>query len=68
MTLPTKGEKFAELIERLRLAEEAAAMLGHLHADEDKTMSHGWLGVSQLLNRTVKAVTDLATRGHITWN
>ena len=68
MTLPTKGEKFAELIEHLRLAEEAAAVLGHLHADEDKTMSHGWLGVSQLLNRTVKTVTDLATKGHIQWN
>ena len=66
--LPTKGEKFAELIEHLRLAEEAAAMLGHLHADEDKVMSRGWLGVSQLLNKTVKAVTDLATRGKITWN
>jgi hypothetical protein len=68
MSVPTKGEKFAELVEHLRLAEEAAAMLGHLHADEDKTMSHGWLGVSQLLNRTVKAVTDLATRGPSKWN
>jgi len=68
VSIPTKGEKFTELIEHLRLAEEAAAMLGHLHADEDKTMSHGWLGVSQLLNRTVKAVTDLATKGHIKWN
>ena len=68
MTLPTRGEKFAELIEHLRMAEEAAAMLGHLHADEDKTMSHGWLGVSELLSRTVMAVTELATRGKITWN
>ena len=63
MALPTKAEKFSELIEHLRLAAEASAMLGHLHADEDKLISHGYLGISQLLDRMVVQVTQLATKG-----
>ena len=66
--IPTKGEKFAELVEYLRKAEEASAMLGHLHADEDKLVSHGWLAVSELLHTVVIKVTDLATGGKIKWN
>jgi len=69
MSIPTKGETFAQLIEHLRLAQEAAAMLGHLYADEDSNMSHGWLGVSEMLNLTCRNVTSFATRGgNIKWN
>jgi hypothetical protein len=68
MTLPTRGEKFTELLEHLREAQEAAAMLGHLHADEDPLVSKGWLAVSEMLGLTVHNVTKLATRGRIKWN
>lgn len=63
MAIPTKTEKFSELIEHLRKAAEASAMLGHLHADEDKLISHGYLGISQLLDKVVLQVTQLATKG-----
>jgi hypothetical protein len=65
MSLPTSGETFAVLIEHLRKAQETAAMLGHLKADEDKHLSHGWLGISELLRRMVHQVTELATKGRI---
>lgn len=65
MSLPTKGEEFAKLVEHLRLGSESAAMIGHLTADEDKIMSHGWLGISQLLDKMVVQVTQLATKGRL---
>ena len=68
MALPTTGEKFAELIEHLRKAQEASAMLAHLHADEDPLLSYGWLKVSEMLKLTVHNVTELATKGKIKWN
>jgi len=68
MSIPSKGEKFTELIEHLRKAQEAAAMLGHLHADEDSLLSQGWLAISEMLKLTVHNVTKLATRGKIKWN
>jgi hypothetical protein len=68
MSVPTTGETFAQLIEHLRLAQEAAAMLGHLHADNDPTQSQGWIAVSEMLKLTVHNVTKLATKGRIKWN
>jgi hypothetical protein len=68
MAIPTKGDTFAQLIEHLRLAQEAAAMLGHLHADEDPLMLKGWLAISELLKLTIHNVTKLAARGLIKWN
>ena len=62
-SMVTSGEAFAQLIEYLRKAEEAAAMLAHLKADEDKLVSKGWLGVAEMLKRTCHQVTQLATRG-----
>ena len=61
MSLPTKGEEFSKLIEHLRKAQEACAMLAHLHADDDSLMSRGWLGVEELLKRSQIQVTKLAT-------
>lgn len=63
MAIPTKAEEFSKLIEHLRLGAEASATLGHLHADENKLISHGYLGISQLLDRMVIQVTQLATKG-----
>lgn len=69
MSTPSVGEKFAELIEHLRRAQEAAAMLGHLHADDGgsrgKSMHLGWLAVSEGLKQTQKLVTNLATKGRL---
>jgi hypothetical protein len=64
MGLPTRGEKFAELIEHLRKAAEAAATIGHLTNDTDgpsKVQAKGWLAVCQLLEEMVRRVTKLAT-------
>jgi aromatic ring-cleaving dioxygenase len=66
MGIPTKGEEFAKLIEYLRLAAESAAMLAHLANNDGakgRRMAIGWLGVEQTLKLTVKAVTDMATKG-----
>lgn len=64
MSLPTRGEKFAELIEHLRKAAEAAATIGHLTNDTDgpsKVQAKGWLAVCQLLEEMIRRVTKLAT-------
>lgn len=61
MALPTRGETFSKLIEYIRLAEEAAATLGHLTRDEDALQAKGWLGVSEMFHNTAIQVTKLAT-------
>ncbi len=67
MSIPTKSEEFSKLIEYIRKAQEAAAMLAHLNnADGDTAGRHiakGWLGIEELLKRMVSQVTKLATRG-----
>lgn len=65
MSLPTESETFAKLLEHLRKAQEEAATLGHLCADNEPTRSHGWLGISELLGRMVVQTTKLAMRK---WN
>ena len=61
--IPTPGETFAKLIEHLRLAQEDAAMLAHLRADDSRPLAMGWLAVEQALKEMVHNVTQLATRG-----
>jgi hypothetical protein len=68
MSIPTTGEEFTKLIEHLRKAQEAAAMLSHLEADNSTILSQGWLAVSEMLKTTVIKVTELATRGKVKWN
>lgn len=63
MSVPTKGEEFAKMLEHIRLAAECAATIAHLTRDEDALHSKGWLGIEQLLQRMVTMVTSLATRG-----
>jgi hypothetical protein len=63
MSIPTKGETFAKLLEHLRYAQEDAAMLAHLTNEGDKmsqTLAKGWLGVSELLKKVQWQVTKLA--------
>jgi predicted XRE-type DNA-binding protein len=64
MDVPSKGETFAQLIEHLRLAQEAAAMLGHLsQAHGDRRTGLGWLTVSEGLKVMQANVTELAKKG-----
>lgn len=63
MSIPTKGEEFAKLIEHLRYAQENCAMLAHLHRDESKLTAQGWLAISEMLKLVQGKVTTLATKG-----
>jgi len=62
-TIPTKSEQFAILIEHLRKGQEAAAMIAHLHAEndaKDRLLAKGWLVVSEGLKSMQNHVTKLA--------
>jgi hypothetical protein len=63
MGLPTKSEKYAEIIEHLIRCQEAAAMIAHLVRDDDRLHAQGWLAVSEMFKRTQHQITELATRG-----
>lgn len=65
MSLPTKSEKFAELLEYLVKAQEAAAMIAHLTRDDDKLHAKGWLAISEMFKRTQHQITQLATKGRL---
>jgi hypothetical protein len=52
---------YQQLCEHLRLAAEAAYVLGHQRkANGDEIIGSGFLGIGQLLERTVEQVTKLA--------
>lgn len=55
---------YSRLTEHLRLAAEAAYVLGHLKkANDEELLGQGFLGIGQLLERTVTKVTQLAMKG-----
>jgi hypothetical protein len=55
---------YSQLIEHLRLASEAAYVLGHYKkANDDDLVGQGFLAIGQLLERAVTQVTNLATKG-----
>lgn len=60
----SEAETYLQLIEHLRLAAEAAYMIGHHRkANDDELSGQGFLGVGQMLELCCKSVTDLATKG-----
>jgi hypothetical protein len=65
MSIPTKSEVYARLMEHLRLAQEDAAMLKHLSAAEGdapgKVLAQGWFQVSEGLRKMQHVVTQIAT-------
>jgi hypothetical protein len=64
MAVPTKGETYSQLMEHLRLAQEASAMLAHLaRANDENTRADGWLVISENFKRMQSVVTELATLG-----
>lgn len=59
----TEGETFAKLLEHLREAQDAAAVLGHLaQANDHALRGRGWLAVSEMLKLTIHNVTKLAMK------
>lgn len=61
MSIPTIGEQYAQLMEHLRLAEENAAMIAHLHSANDKrSMAIQWLTVSENFKKMQHVITKLA--------
>lgn len=56
---------YSRLIEHLKLAAEAAMVLGHLRKanDSDPIIGTGFLGIGQLLEKVCEQVTQLATKG-----
>lgn len=64
MSIPTRGETYAQLTEHLRKAQEACAMMAHLHNTEDnkvdRLLARGWLGMEELMKRIVHQVVELA--------
>jgi len=60
----SEGDTFAQLIEYLRLAQEAAATIGHYKkANDDNLRGQGFLAIAEMLGQVCVSVTDLATRG-----
>lgn len=72
LTFETKGGNvdesatYGQLTEHLRLASEAAYLLGHLRKSNDDDLNGtGFLAIGQLLERMVTQVTALAMKGKI---
>lgn len=63
MSLPTKSEEFAKLVEYLRKAQESAYNIAHLTVDESELNAKGWRGIGELLGKMVLQVTQFATKG-----
>ena len=64
MGVPTKGETYAQLIEHLRLAQEASAILAHLaYGNDERRLGGSWLQVEELLKKMQSHITSLAMKG-----
>lgn len=62
----SESETFSRLLEHLRLASEAAYVIGHLKkANDDTLIGTGFLAIGQLLERMVGQVTTLITKGRL---
>lgn len=64
MSVPARSEIYERLIEHLRLAQEAAATIGHLHADDPltgKAKAMGFLAISEALKEMQRNVRMVAT-------
>ena len=62
----SEGETFGQLTEYLRLAAEAAYMIGHLSKENhDTARGNGFLKVAENLEKTRDLVTNLATRSRL---
>lgn len=61
---PTEADAYSRLINRLRLAEEAAYILGHFYkAQDDFNKGQGFLAVGEMIKMTQINITNLARGG-----
>ena len=62
--IPTRADAYTKLMWHLSEACDQAAMLSHLHNNEDsqmdKLIAKGWLGIHELLLRMIRQITKLA--------
>lgn len=59
----SEADTFAQLLEYLRLAEEAAYTIGHLRkANDDETCGQGFLAIGEMLKMTQVNVTKFVTK------
>lgn len=67
MSIPSKADAYSQLVEYLRKAQEASAMLSHLNAaegdDKGKLIAKGWMVISEALKLMIGQVIRLATKG-----
>lgn len=60
---PTEADIYSQLLEHLRLAEEASYTIGHLHkAQDDFEHGQGFLAVGEMFRMTQINATNIATR------
>jgi hypothetical protein len=60
----TQGETYRKLMDHLREAQECAAALSHLTGmNDEKLLSQGWVGISEMFKLIQGQVTKLATKG-----
>lgn len=59
----SEADTFSQLLEHLRLAEEAAYTLGHLSKMQgDDLRGQGFLAIGEMFKLTIINVTNLATK------
>lgn len=61
--IPTVAEEYSKLMEHLAKAQETAAMIAHLHANNDprdRVIRTGWITISEALKLIRHNVTKLA--------
>jgi len=59
----SSADTYSQLIEHLRLAEEASYVLGHFFkANDEELKGQGFLAVAEMLRMTGMNVTNLATK------
>lgn len=63
MSVPSRGEVFAKLIEHLRQAQSCLATMAHLHKTEssmkDQKLAIGWLMMEEMFRKIIHKVTLL---------
>ncbi len=58
----SEADTFAQLLEYLRMAEEACYTIGHLRkANDDSLSGDSWIVVGQMLRKMLYNITQLAT-------
>lgn len=60
----TRSEVYLKLLDHVREAQDCAALMSHLHNQEDssvdKVLAKGWLGMSEMFKLAAFQITELA--------